>query len=127
MRGDRSRTKKSFFFYDAKDGSKLGQWTLPRPQGANENCTLHNYNLIPLKSGRDIMVSGNYQAGDWVVDITDPHNPKTVAWSDPPPAPGARPEARRHSAAGAEGCPLTGAWSGTGTTGTSTRATSERA
>ncbi len=55
--------KKSFFFYDADDGSKLGQWTLPRPQGANENCTLHNYNLVPLQSGRDVMVSGNYQAG----------------------------------------------------------------
>ncbi|HEX2417738.1 MAG TPA: hypothetical protein VHJ83_06395, partial [Micromonosporaceae bacterium] len=64
--------KRSFFFYDADDGSKLGQWTLPRPQGANENCTLHDYNLVPLKNGRDILVSGNYQAGVWVVDLTNP-------------------------------------------------------
>jgi hypothetical protein len=105
--------KKSFFFYDADDGSKLGQWTLPRPQGANENCTLHNYNLIPLKSGRDIMVSGNYQAGEWVIDITNPHNPKTVAWSDPPPAaPVPLPSPPPFCSTVPEGCPLTGAWSG---------------
>ena len=106
--------KKSFFFYDADDGSKLGQWTLPRPQGANENCTLHNYNLVPLKNGRDLLVSGNYQAGIWVVDLTDPANARTVAWSDPPPAapvpfpPGPPP----FCSTVPQGCPLTGSWSG---------------
>ena len=105
--------KKSFFFYDATDGSKLGQWTLPRAQGANENCTLHNYNLIPLKSGQDIMVSGNYQAGEWVVDFTNPANPKTVAWSDPPPAdPVPLPSPPPFCSTFPGGCPLTGAWSG---------------
>jgi hypothetical protein len=104
--------KKSFFFYDADDGSKLGQWTLPRPQGAQENCTLHNYNLVPLKNGRDVMVSGNYQAGDWVIDITDPANPVTVGWSDPPQAPvppglGDPPIFCSNTG----GCALTGAWS----------------
>jgi hypothetical protein len=38
---------KSAFFYDAKTGAKLGQWTLPRPQTAEENCTIHNYNVVP--------------------------------------------------------------------------------
>jgi LVIVD repeat len=109
--------KKSFFFYDADTGAKTGQWTLPRAQGANENCTLHNYNLIPLKSGQDIMVSGNYQAGEWVIDITNPHNPKTVAWSDPPPAPpvdlGTPPGGTPiFCSTVPQGCPLTGAWSG---------------
>jgi len=32
-----------------------------------------------------VAVSGNYQAGTWVTDFTDPANPVTVAWSDPPP------------------------------------------
>jgi hypothetical protein len=77
--------KKSAFFYDAKTGAKLGQWTLPRPQSAAENCTIHNYNVVPLRNGRDVLVVGNYQAGTWVVDFTDPANPVTVAWSDPPP------------------------------------------
>lgn len=77
--------KKSMFFYDADDGSKLGQWTLPRAQSAEENCTIHNYNIVPMRSGRYVAVSGNYQAGTWVTDFTDPANPRTVAWVDPPP------------------------------------------
>jgi hypothetical protein len=77
--------KKSAFFYDADTGAKLGQWTLPRPQDSTENCTIHNYNTVPLRSGRRVLVVGNYQAGTWVVDFTDPANPVTVAWSDPPP------------------------------------------
>jgi hypothetical protein len=76
---------KSMFFYDAHSGAKLGQWTLPRPQSAAENCTIHNYNIVPLRSGRYVAVSGNYQAGTWVTEFTDPANPVTVAWSDPPP------------------------------------------
>jgi LVIVD repeat len=111
--------KKSFFFYDADGpgddgtaaGTKLGQWTLPRAQSGNENCTLHNYNLVPLRNGRDVLVSGNYQAGTWVVDITDPANAKTVGWSDPPAAPippglGTPPAFCTNKG----GCALTGAW-----------------
>ena len=77
--------KKSAFFYDADTGAKLGQWTLPRPQSAAENCTIHNYNTVPLRNGKRVLVLGNYQAGTWVVDFTDPANARTVAWSDPPP------------------------------------------
>ena len=76
---------KSAFFYDADTGAKLGQWTLPRPQTATENCTIHNYNTVPLRSGRYVLVGGNYQAGTWVTDFTDPANPETLGWSDPPP------------------------------------------
>jgi len=76
---------KSLFFYDANTGAKLGQWVLPRPQSAAENCTVHNYNILPTRNGRYIAVSGNYQAGTWVTDFTDPANAVTVAWSDPPP------------------------------------------
>ena len=76
--------KKSAFFYDADTGEKLGQWTLPRPQTSQENCTIHNYNVVP-KAGEYILVSGNYQAGTWVTKFTDPANPVTLGWSDPPP------------------------------------------
>lgn len=79
--------KKSFFFLDTETGDLLGTWVLPRPQEATENCSIHNFNVVPLRNGRDVLVSGNYQAGTWVVDFTDPANPVTVAWSDPPPAP----------------------------------------
>jgi hypothetical protein len=99
--------KKSAFFYDADTGAKLGQWTLPRPQGPDENCTIHNYNVVPTRSGRYVLVSGNYQAGTWVTDFTDPANPVTVAWSDPPSL-GPGPFC---SATSPPGCQLGGAWS----------------
>jgi LVIVD repeat len=77
--------KKSAFFYDADTGAFLGRWTLPRPQLSTENCTIHNYNVVPLRSGRRVLTLGNYQAGTWVVDFTDPANAVTLGWSDPPP------------------------------------------
>jgi len=76
--------KKSAFFYNARTGEKLGQWTLPRAQTAEENCTIHNYNVVPIR-GKYILTLGNYQAGTWVVDFTDPANAFTRAFSDPPP------------------------------------------
>jgi hypothetical protein len=76
---------KSMFFYDADTGAKLGQWTLPRPQSSAENCTIHNYNIVPLRSGRYIAVGGHYQAGTWVNEFTNPAAPVTLGWSDPPP------------------------------------------
>jgi hypothetical protein len=81
--------KKSAFFYDADTGLKLGQWTLPRGQDGPpaENCTIHNYNVVPLRSGRYVLVSGNYQAGTWVTEFTNPAAPVTLGWSDPPPLP----------------------------------------
>ena len=98
-----SDTNKSFFFYDTDSLELLGTWLLPRAQGPTENCTLHNYNVVPTRTGRDILVSGNYQAGTWIVDFTDPANAQTVAWSDPPakPVPPGTPFC----------CDVTGAWS----------------
>jgi hypothetical protein len=76
---------RTYFFYDGDDGEKLGEWTMTRTQSATENCTLHNLNTIPLKSGRDVLVHGSYQSGTSLVDFTDPENPVELAWSDPPP------------------------------------------
>lgn len=75
---------KSALFFDADTGTQLGMWTLPRPQSATENCTIHNYNIVPMPNGNYILVSGNYQSGTSVVDFTDPANPIEVAYSDPP-------------------------------------------
>jgi LVIVD repeat len=75
---------KSIFFFETATGRLLGTWVLPRPQSAVENCTIHNYNVVPVR-GRDVLVAGNYQAGTWVVDFTDPRRAKTLAWSDPLP------------------------------------------
>jgi LVIVD repeat len=75
----------TYFFYDGDTGEKVGSWTLPRPQSATENCTLHNLNTVPLKNGRYVLVHGSYQSGTSVVDFTDPANAVELAWSDPPP------------------------------------------
>ena len=76
--------KKSWFFYDADTGAKLGQFVLPRPQSSTENCTIHNYNIVPTDK-RYLLVGGNYQAGISVVDFTDPANAVEVAYADPAP------------------------------------------
>jgi hypothetical protein len=75
---------KSAFFLDTETGDYLGQWVLPRPQSATENCTIHNLNTVPNRNGRNILISGNYQSGTSVVDFTDPANPVELAYSDPP-------------------------------------------
>jgi len=51
--------------------------------GVAENCTIHNYNVVPVKD-RYVLVSGNYQAGTWVTEFTDPANPVTLGYADPP-------------------------------------------
>jgi hypothetical protein len=76
--------KKSWFFYDAQTGEKLGQFVLPRPQSSTENCTIHNYNVVPTDK-RYLLVGGNYQGGISVVDFTDPANAVEVAYADPAP------------------------------------------
>jgi len=76
--------KKSWFFYDAQTGAKLGQFVLPRPQTSTENCTIHNFNIVPTNK-RYLLVGGNYQAGISVVDFTDPANAAEVAFADPAP------------------------------------------
>jgi hypothetical protein len=72
------------FFFDTFTGELLGTWALPRSQPAVENCTIHNSNVVSTGK-RDVLVMGNYQAGTWVVDFTNPRHTRTVAWSDPPP------------------------------------------
>jgi hypothetical protein len=81
--------ERTFFYLDAKTGASLGQFAIPRVQTAVENCTTHNYNVVPLKNKngkpRYVMVSGNYQSGISVIDFSDPANAKEIAYADPPP------------------------------------------
>ncbi len=96
---------KSFFFMDAATGADLGTWVLTRPQTNIENCTLHNFNVVPV-SGRSILVHGSYQSGTAVLDFTDPANAVEIAYSDPPPIP---PPGGPFC--GGSGCEIGGAWS----------------
>jgi hypothetical protein len=82
-------TNRSIYFFNASTGEVEGSFLHPRPQTATENCTWHNYNLVPLKNKnqkpRYVLVAGNYQSGISVVDFTDVKSPKEIAYADPPP------------------------------------------
>jgi hypothetical protein len=96
-------TDRTFFFFDPRTGAEQGRWTMTRTQSATENCSLHNLNLVPLRSGDDVLVHGSYQSGTSVVDFTDRANARELAWSDPPPKP--VPPGTPFC------CDVTGAWS----------------
>jgi hypothetical protein len=76
--------ERTFFFVDADTSASLGQFTIPRPQTGTENCTTHNYDVVPTDK-RYVMVSGNYQSGISVIDFTDVANAREVAFADPAP------------------------------------------
>ena len=41
--------ERTFFYVDAETGDSIGQFTIPRPQTNVENCTTHNYNVVPTR------------------------------------------------------------------------------
>jgi hypothetical protein len=77
--------ERTWFFMDARTGASLGQFTMPRPQTNVENCTTHNWNVVPTTDGSYVMVSGNYQSGISVFDFTNPANAREIAYADPAP------------------------------------------
>lgn len=77
-----SITNRSLFFFKPSDGTLLGTFVHPRPQTNLENCTWHNFNVVPTDK-RHMLVAGNYQSGISVVEFTDPANAFEVAYADP--------------------------------------------
>jgi hypothetical protein len=75
---------RTLFFIDPDTGNTVGTFLHPRPQTATENCTWHNYNVVPTDK-RYVLVSGNYQSGVSVIDFTNPANPTEIAYADPAP------------------------------------------
>jgi hypothetical protein len=75
---------RTLFFLDADTGDTVGTFIHPRPQTDQENCTWHNYNVVPTDRGY-VLVSGNYQSGISVVDFSDPANAEEIAYADPAP------------------------------------------
>ena len=76
---------RTLFFLDAEDGDVEAEFIHPRPQTAVENCTWHNFNVVPTRQNRDVLVAGNYQSGISVVDFTDEDSPEEIAYADPAP------------------------------------------
>ena len=71
--------------YDVTDPTSFGQigwWRLP---GEVENdkpflFTPHNFDFLPEQ---DLMAVAHYHAGVWILDVSDPTNPRHVAWYSP--------------------------------------------
>ncbi len=82
--GTSSEVDRTLFFFKASTGDPAGTFLHPRPQTSFENCTWHNYNVVPTDK-RYVLVSGNYQSGISVVDFTDTANAKEIAFADPAP------------------------------------------
>ncbi len=79
-----STVNRSLYFFDARTGTQLGTFVHPRPQTNTENCTWHNYNVVPTNRAH-ILVSGNYQSGVSVLDFTNPAAVQEIAYADPAP------------------------------------------
>ena len=75
---------RTLYFYDAEAGTQLGTLLQPRPQTAQENCTWHNFNVIPTYKGY-YAVSGNYESGISVIDFSNPAAATEIAFADPAP------------------------------------------
>jgi len=76
---------RQMFLLAAETGSLKGTWTIPT-QGSDESCSsVHIMQSIPTTNGLDVFSSGNYMAGTYMIDYTDPTGPSAIGWSDPPP------------------------------------------
>ena len=75
---------RTLFFYDPVAGTQLGTLVQPRAQTAQENCTWHNFNVVPTHKGRTAIV-GSYQMGITAIDFTDPAAAQQFAFADPAP------------------------------------------
>jgi hypothetical protein len=72
----------ALWFYDIKDPKNPAlQGFFAPPSGTPpELCTAHNFNVV---EGHPLVVSGFYEGGTYLVDFTDPKNPKEVAHQAP--------------------------------------------
>jgi hypothetical protein len=76
--------ERTLYFMDPLTGDVKGEMLHPRPQNSRENCTWHNFNVVPTKAGYYATV-GSYQSGISVFDFSNPAAPKEIAYADPAP------------------------------------------
>ena len=76
--------ERTLYFIDPETGQTKGEMLHPRTQGSRENCTWHNFNVVPTKAGYYATV-GSYQSGISVFDFSNPAAPKEIAYADPAP------------------------------------------
>jgi len=57
------------WFLDVSTGQKLANYKIPRAQAGPGVCTMHNFNFVPLRDGRKVLVSAVYTGGTTIVDV----------------------------------------------------------
>jgi hypothetical protein len=82
--------ERTLYFIDPLTGDVKGEMLHPRAQTNRENCTWHNFNVIPTKAGYYATV-GSYQSGISVLDFSNPAAPREIAYADPAPLQHASP------------------------------------
>jgi hypothetical protein len=83
--------ERTLYFLDPLTGDVKGEMLHPRAQNSRENCTWHNFNVIPTKAGYYATV-GSYQSGISVFDFSNPAAPREIAYADPAPLQNPAPE-----------------------------------
>lgn len=55
------------WFVDAETGAELDSYKIPRSEDGT--CTMHNFNFVPRRDGKNVLVSSAYTGGTTVVDV----------------------------------------------------------
>jgi hypothetical protein len=79
-----STANRTLFFMDPLTGNQIGSLVHQRNQTNTENCTWHNFNVVPTYKGYAAIV-GSYQKGISALDFSNPADPKEIAFADPAP------------------------------------------
>ena len=75
---------RTLFFMEPLTGNQIGSLVHQRNQTSTENCTWHNFNVVPTYKGYAAIV-GSYQKGISALDFTNPAAPQEIAFADPAP------------------------------------------
>jgi hypothetical protein len=73
------------WFYDVSDPASpqlKGTYRIPQRSQA-ELCTAHLFNVVPLRSEKNVLVASWYKGGTTVVDFTDPSKAQQIAFYIP--------------------------------------------
>ena len=76
----------SLVIYDVEDvtnPTEVGTWTVPA--GPGEDQLIYSVTAVPMRDGRDVVSVAHANRGFWLVDLTDPSNPRELAHFTPSP------------------------------------------
>lgn len=80
--GDEHVPLGAIWFYDVSNPAlpvPKGTFSIPQRE-TTIGCTAHNFNTVPLKTDRDVLVSGWYNGGVTAVDFTDPSDAEQLGF-----------------------------------------------